>query len=135
LDNKLIRKLLTSVETLQSDVATLKSRATSGPSSQLIWGTATLPETSSIVSGKDPPTKWARSEEREDSKKEPMSSDEEDDNVFTLSEAGSAFMEMAFKSKMSTASRKKKMAKLGLPDTKWTKSLELDAFITSTIPK
>ena len=44
-------------------------------------------------------------------------------------------METAFKSKLNAASRKKKMAKLGLPDCKWTKSPELDSFIASTIPK
>ena len=65
-----------------------------------------------------------------DSEEKPLSSDEEDDNVFTLSEAGNAFMEMAFKLKMNSASKK-----LGLPDCKWTKSSELDGFITSTIPK
>ena len=36
---------------------------------------------------------------------------------------------------MNATSRRKKMAKLGLPDCKWMKSPELDAFITSTIPK
>ena len=42
----------------------------------------------------------------------------EDDIVFTLLEAGNTFMETAFKSKMNTASRKKKMMKLGLPNCK-----------------
>jgi len=80
---------------------------TGGSNSQLPLGAATLPERGSIVSGKDPPTKWARSEEKKNSEEEPMSSDEEDDNVFTLSEAGFAYIKTAFKSKMSAASRKK----------------------------
>ena len=50
-------------------------------------------------------------------------------------EAGSAFMEAAFKTKLNAVSRKKKMAKLGTPDCRWTKSPKLDSFITSTIPK
>ena len=44
-------------------------------------------------------------------------------------------MEMAFKNKTNASTRKKKMAKLGLPDCKWSKAPELDWFIDSTIPK
>lgn len=119
-DNALIKQLLTSVQTLQLDVAALKSGATGG--SHLIQppsGTATLSQTDSVVSGssKDPPAKRQRSNEGGDSEEEePPSSDKDNDNVFTLSEAGNAFMETAFKSKMNAASRKKKMEKLGLPD-------------------
>ena len=92
-------------------MAALKSGATGG--SNLIQppvGAATLSQTDSIVSGSsmDPPAKLKRSDEGGDSNKEPPSSDDNDDNVFTLSEAGNAFMETAFKSKMNTASRKRK---------------------------
>ena len=133
LDNNLVTQLLTSVKTLQAEVAALKSGATGGSSSQP--SLATLSQTDSAVSGKDLPVKRLRSEEGEDSEEEPLSSDEEDDHVFTLSEAGSAFMETAFKSKLNATSRRKKMAKLGMPDCTWTKAPELDSFIASTIPK
>ena len=79
--------------------------------------------------------KRPRSEEGEHSEEEPLSSDNEDDNAFTLTEVGSTFMEAAFKSKLNVASRKKKMAKLGTLDCKWIKSPELDSFIASIIPK
>ena len=60
LDNALIKQLVSSVQTLQSDLAALKSGATGG--SNLIQppaGAATLSQTDSIVSGssKDPPAK------------------------------------------------------------------------------
>ena len=44
-------------------------------------------------------------------------------------------MEAAFKTKLNATARKKKISRLGLPDCKWTKSPELDAFIASSIPK
>ena len=81
------------------------------------------------------PWKQPRSEEGENSEEEPLSSDKEDDIIFTLTEADGAFMEVAFKSKLNMASKKKKIKKLGMPNCKWTKSLELDSFIASTIPK
>ena len=68
----------------------------------------------SAVSDKDPPVKRLRSEEGEDSEEELLSSDEEDDHVSILLEAGSAFMETAFKSQLNATSRRKKMVKLGL---------------------
>ena len=63
----------------------------------------------SIISGKDPPAKRQSSNEGGNSVEESLSSDKEDNNVFTLSEDGNTFMEIAFKSKMNAASRKKKM--------------------------
>ena len=78
--------------------------------------------------------KRPRSKEGENSEEEPLSSDEEDSNVFTLMEAGSAYVEAAFKTKLNVASRKKKMAKLSTPDCRWIKLPELDNFIASTIP-
>ena len=52
-----------------------------------------------------------------------------------LSKVGTPFMEAAFKTKPNATARKKKSSKLGLPDCKWTKSPELNAFIASNIPK
>ena len=88
----LIKQLLTFVQTLQSDVAALKSGATGGSNSQSLSGTATLLQTDSVVSGKEP--KWLRSDEGGGSEEEPLSSDKEDDNVFILSEATNVFMEI-----------------------------------------
>ena len=132
LDNALVKKLLTTMQIIQSDVATLKSGATSGSSSQP--PAATLSQTNNAVCGKDPSVKRPRSKEGENSEEEPLSSDEEDSNVFTQMEAGSAYVEAAFKTKLNVASRKKKMAKLSTPDCRWIKLPELDNFIASTIP-
>ena len=63
------------------------------------------------------------------------SSSDEDNNVFTSMEVSSAFMEGTFKTKLNAAYQKKKIAKLGMPDSRWTKSPVLDSFITSTVPK
>lgn len=95
LDSSLIKQFFTTIQTLQSDVAVLKSGATGGSRSQPQF--ATLSQTDSAVSGKYPPMKRsiARSKEGENSEEEFLSSDEEDDNVFTLTEVSSAFMEVA----------------------------------------
>lgn len=103
----LIKALLTSVKSLQSDMAALKSGAIGGSNSQPPTGDTTLLQTNSAVSGKDPPAKWQRSEEREDSEEDPPSSDEDKENILKLLETGSAFMDTAFKSKTNAASRKK----------------------------
>ena len=65
LENNLVTQLLTSVKTLQAEVAALKSGATGGSGSQPPL--ATLSQTNNTVSGKDPPVKRLRSEEGEDS--------------------------------------------------------------------
>ena len=132
-NNDLLKELLSTVKGLQTEVAVLKSGATGGSSSHPPM--ATLSQNDSAARGKDPPVKRLRSEEGEISEEDPPSSDEDNDNTFTLTEAGSAFMEAAFKTKLNATSQKKKMAKLGTPDCRWTKSPELDSFIASTIPK
>ena len=76
-----------------------------------------------------------RKENREESDEEAADSSDDEDNTFTLSEAGTAFMEATFKTKLNATAKKRKISKLGLPDCKWTKSSELDAFMASNIPK
>ena len=132
-NNDLLKELLSTVKDLQTEVAVLKNGATGDSSSHPPM--ATLSQNDSAVHGKDPPVKRVRSEEGEISEKDPPSSDEDNDDTFTLTEAGSAFMEAAFKTKLNAASRKKKMAKLGTPDCRWTKSPELESLIASTIPQ
>ena len=135
-DASTIQELLQTVKTLQSDMAELKSGgngANNPPTQTEPNGLATLPQSGSEVRGKSPPRKRSRDEDDADSNDDQSS--DEDDHVFSLSEIGNAFMETAFKSKMNATSRRKKMAKLGIPDCKWSKAPELDAFIASTIPK
>ena len=135
-DASTIQELLQTVRTLQSDMAELKSGgngANNLPIQTEPNGLATLPQSGSKVCGKSPPRKRWRDEDNADSN-DNQSSDE-DDHVFSLSEVGNAFMETAFKSKMNATSRRKKMAKLGIPDCKWSKAPDLDTFIASTIPK
>ena len=100
------------MQTLQSDVATLKSGAIGDSSSQLPSSAATLLQTDRIVSGKDPVAKWQQSDEGRTPKKKPLAMTIKED--FTMSEARNALTETPFKSKMNTASRKKKMANLRL---------------------
>ena len=74
MDNTLVTQVLILVKTLQAEVAALRSGATGGSGSQLPL--ATLLQTDSTGNGKDPPIKWLRSEEGEDSEEEPLSSDD-----------------------------------------------------------
>ena len=137
IDVSTIQELVKTVKSLQSDMAELKSGG-NGANKPLTQnetsGSATLPQTGSEVLGKSPPHKRARDEDDADSHDEFESSDE-DDHVFSLSEVGSTFMEAVFKTKMNASARRKKMAKLQLPNCKWSKAPELDTFIASTVPK
>ena len=94
-----IQDLLKTVQSLQANMVALKSGATGG-SNPLTRSSApaTLPQNGSDVCGKSPPRKNARDDDEADSPDD-LSSDEED-NVFTLSEVGSVFMETAFKNKI-----------------------------------
>ena len=77
------------VQPLQADMVALKSRSTDGSNPPTgLTGPATLPNNGSNVLGKSPPQKRTRDEDEADSL-DNLSSDEED-NVFTLSEVGSA---------------------------------------------
>ena len=136
-DASTIQELLQTVKTLQSDMAELKSGsngANNPPTETEPNGLTTLPQSGSEVRGKSPPRKRLRDEDNANSNDDESS--DEDDHVFSLSEVGNnAFMETAFKSKMNATSRRIKMAKLGIPDCKWSKAPEFDAFIASTIPR
>jgi len=127
-DASTICELLDTVKSLQSDMAELKSggiEANNLPTQTDPASLATLPQSGSEVRGKSLPRKKPREEDDADSNKEFESSDE-DDHVFSLSNVGNAFMETAFKSKMNATLRRKKMAKLGIPNCKWSKAPELD---------
>ena len=142
IDAMMLKDLLASVKDLRSEVAAHKSGATGGiiPLTGTTQGgdepgqDAQLPHGSGTSDINAPPAK-KRKENREESCKEAANSSNDEDNTFTLSEAGTAFMEAAFKTKLNATARKRKIGKLGLPDCKWTKSPELDAFIASSIPK
>jgi len=130
-NENVLKELLTTVKGLQAKMENLESGATGGnnpPTDQT--GPATLPLNGSDARGN--PRKRRLSGEE-------LSDDEDDDgdgdDTFKLSEEGDAFIETAFKSGLDSAARGKKKAKLGLPDSKWLKSPQLDPFIASTIPK
>ena len=116
-------------------MAELKSGATGGsnlPTDKS--GRATLPE-GSDVRGNPRKRKIPGEEAGSSDDENPLTDEEEGGTTFSLSEEGDAFIEAAFKSRLDNDSRGKKKAKLGLPDSKWLKSPELDSFIASTIPK
>ena len=138
ISEEIVKELLTTVKSLQADVAELKSGATGGinpPTGSP--GPATLPLNGSEVRG-NPRKRQLSGEEAESSGDENIEHVEEEaegDGTFTLSEEGDAFIETAFKSRLDDASRENKKAKLGLPKSKWLKSPQLDPFIASSIPK
>ena len=63
--------------------------------------------------------------------KNPIADEDEAGTTFSLSEEGDCFIEAT---RLDNDSRGKKKVKLGLPESKWLKSPELDSFIASTIP-
>ena len=134
IDATMLKDLLASVKDLRSEVVALKSGGTGGIIPRpALHKVAMLPRAVARAILMLPRQK--RKENGEESDEEAANSSDDVDNTFTLSEEGTAFMEAAFKTKLNATARKRKISKLGLPDCKWTKSLELDAFIASSIPK
>ena len=132
-NDEVIKELLATVKSLQADMAEIKSGATGGnnpPTDQP--GRATLPLVGSDASGN--PRKRRLSGEETDSSDGEVD-DEGDDTRFRLSEEGEAFIEAAFKSRLNDTARGKKKAKLGLPESKWLESPQLDSVIATSIPK
>ena len=60
---------------------------------------------------------------------------ESNGSSFKLSEEGEAFLETACGSRLEYKSRKPKMAKYGVPDTKWTICPSLPPVVEATLPK
>ena len=125
IDATILKDLLASVKDPRSKVAALKSGATGGiiPLTGTTQGgdepgqDAQLPHGSGTNDINAPPAK-KRKENGEESDEEAADSSDDEDNIFTLSKAGTAFMETAFKTKLNATARKKKISKLGLPDCK-----------------
>ena len=138
----MLKDLLASVKDLRSKVVALKGGATGGiiPPTGTTQGGDEPGQDAQLLHGSGtsdinaPPAK-KRKKNGEESDKEAADSSNNENNTFTLSKAGRAFMEAAFKTKLNATARQRKISKLGLPDCKWTKSPELEAFIASSIPK
>ena len=61
--------------------------------------------------------------------------DEVEDQLVTLSEAASAFLEMAFKSKIDNSVRRTKIKKFGIPDSRWTRCPKIDTVVSANISR
>ena len=126
------QELLTTVKSLQADMAELKSGATGGGNTPTDKsGHATLLD-GSDARGNPRKRQLPGKEADSSDDKNPITNEEEGGTTFSLSEEGNAFIEAAFKSRLDNDSRSKKKAKLWLPDSKWLKSPEQDSFIAST---
>jgi len=54
---------------------------------------------------------------------------------FTLSKAASAFLEVAFKSRLDNSTRRVKIKKFGVSESHWTRCPKLDSIVTMNISK
>ena len=129
IDATMLKDLLASVKDLRSEVAALKSGATGGiiPLTGTTQGgdepsqDAQLPHGSGMSDINAPPTKKRKENGEESDKRWPTPATTRT-TPLCLSEAGTAFMEAAFQTKLNATARKRKISKLGLPDCKWMKS-------------
>jgi len=55
------------------------------------------------------------------------------DQLVTLSEGGTTFLEVAFSTKLKNDSRKSKATKNGIPDSRWTRCPKMDAVVVANI--
>ena len=58
-----------------------------------------------------------------------------EDQLVTLSEAASAFLETALKSKIDNSVRKIKNKKFGIPDSRWTRYPKINAVVLANISR
>ena len=123
-----IAALTVSAKAIQEELKTIKSGATdSGVNSQsgMKHGDAhsgiisyASSQDSNLASSQDLPGKRPRTVESntEELKDNGEPQDEVEDQLVTLSEAASAFLEMAFKSKIDNSARRTKTKKFEIPD-------------------
>jgi len=130
----LLKKLLASVSTLQNDVNHLKERHY--PKKR--------PRDGDGSSSNDPETTgrdgdrvegYRDSDNEEDPPEDGEINTESDGSNFKLSEEGEAFLETACGSRLDYKTRKPKMAKYGIPDTKWITCPSLPPVVEATLPK
>ena len=91
---------------------------------------------SDLVSGNGPAKKRRRIPEEESESDREDGEFEQNDaetEVYQLSEAGGAFIETTFKSKLDNATRKARATKYGVPDSRWLKCPKLDPVISTTV--
>ena len=73
-----------------------------------------------------------------DSDKEDLEDEDERDDhelLVPLSEAASTFLEAAFKTRLDNTTRRAKIKKFGVPDSRWTKCPRIDPVVTANISK
>ena len=127
---KAMAALTASIRAFQEELKTIKSRATdSGVNSQsgmkhgatdsgiIPYGSS---QDSDLASGQDLPAKRPETVESDTKELEDdgESQDEVEDQLVPLSEVASAFLEMAFKSKIDNSARRTKIKKFGVPDSR-----------------
>ena len=137
---KAIAALTVSVKAMQDELKTIKSGATnSGVNSQSGMKLGATDsgsilyaglQDSDLVSGQDHPAKRPRTADGDIEEFEHEGEqDELEDQLVTLSEAASAFLETAFKSKINNSARGTKIKKFGIPDSRWTRCPKIDAVV------
>ena len=144
---KAIAALTASIKAIQDELKTMKSGATDSDvnlQSGMKHGATdsgnihhTGLQNNDLVSSQDLPAKRPRmmksdTEEFEDDEE---LQDEVEDQLVTLSEAASAFLETAFKSKIDNSARRTNIKKFGIPDLWYTRCPKIDAVVSANISK
>ena len=119
-----------SVKTIQTDLLALKKdrEVTRSDTSNL--------QGSDTVSGNGPAKKRKRSSEDDNESEEEdkdLKPGDTDTELYQLSEAAGAFIEMTFKSKLDNATSKASATKYGVPESMWLKCPKLDPVISTTV--
>ena len=139
----LLKELLGTVSSLQKEVSELKEE------NRMIATSRTYPKkrprdgdagdgltTEGTRDGEDT-SNDSEHEENRDSETEGHGGDKEDETSVTyqLSDEGEAFLENAFASRLKYQTRQSKVAKYGMPDTKWFQCPKLSPVVEATLSK
>ena len=144
---KEIAALNTSVKAILDELRTIKCRVTdSNVNSQSGMKHGAINSGNSLyagsqdrdlASGQDLPAKRPRAAESDteefENNGEPQ--DEVEDQLVTLSEVASTFLETAFKSTIDNLARRTKIKKSGIPDSRWTRCPNINAVVLANISR
>ena len=130
---KTIDTLSVSVKVIQANLLTLKEdrKVTHSDNN---WQSGL--QYSDLLSGNGPAKKRRRIPEEEsesDSEDGKFEQNDTDNELYQLSEAGGAFIEIIFKSKLDNTTRKACATKYRVPDSRWLKCPKLDPVISTTV--
>ena len=131
----LVKDLASTVKSLQEEVSGLKKDKEGAASAPQPKIKCPCDDEDITDSESNPETHHTRDGDSSEDKSVPSDAEGNTPREYAVSTEGEAFLETTFSSKLDYAARCKQVDKMGSPDTKWVKTLELPPVLASIFPK